>query len=77
VVAVLTTCFWRSPRGTPSAVTLAFWNGERRRVAQARVLTENADQVSRALTLLPDLLTENGRDVQWDFDARLSGWRQG
>jgi hypothetical protein len=57
-------------------VTLAFWNGERRRVAQARLLTENVDQVSRARTLLPHQLIEDGRDIQRVFDARLRGWRQ-
>jgi hypothetical protein len=76
VLAVLQACFWRSPRGAPTAVTLAFWNGERRRVARARLLTENVDQVSRALTLLPHQLTEDGRDIQLVFDARLRGWRQ-
>jgi hypothetical protein len=76
VLAVLQQCFWRSVRGTPTAITLAFWNTERRRVAQARLLTESVEQVSRALHLLPNQLTEHGRDMQLVFDARLSGWRQ-
>jgi hypothetical protein len=45
-------------------------------VAQARRLTESADQVARALALLPDLLTENARAVVLVFSARRSAWRQ-
>jgi hypothetical protein len=76
VETVLEQCFWRSPRGTPTELTLAFWNSARRRVAQARLLAENATQIARALALLPDLLNERARDVLLAFDPRLSAWRQ-
>lgn len=76
LITVLRQCFWRSARGTPTELTLIFWNRANHRVAQARLLTENDAQVARVFALLPALLNERARDMLLVFDARQSARRR-